>query len=117
MAKDEYYTSVSSGEPMRGMSTERVLELLNGLKSYDKGSKTLVSLYANPEEKGIKGLPRAPEQSQTLFGFPVRFVDWMPEGYGLGHSPCGCTATEIVRDGDALTHMAKRHTVVIKFDA
>lgn len=106
-----------AGEPIKELSIERLLEIMGSLKRYDEERATLVNMSVNREEPVIKGLPSTPgPESYTLFGLPVYTSNAIPPGYGMGQTSCGCSWGEIERDGGGLLHMAKRHTVIIKFD-
>lgn len=52
-----------------------------------------------------------------LKGFPVVESRFMPPGCGMLQTPCYCPALEVMADGSQLTHLAKRHTVLIVYDA
>lgn len=114
--RDIYNTTASTGKPMRGLSTERTLEIIDGLKQYDEERGTFFRLAGNRDEPVIKGLPLASEP-QPIFGFPVHVSAAMPLGYGMAQTACHCGWNEIERDGGSLMHVATHHTVIVKFNA
>lgn len=77
----------------------------------------LESVTVNAREHVLASIPTVKTEGATGWPSGVRFYtsEAMPEGRGMLTTSCGCSWGEKQADGGDLMHMAKRHTVIIKF--
>lgn len=97
---------------------DSIFDLVSRFKDEQRALGTEVkSITIGSESILLNSLPMAPTENTNPapFGIPMHVDPHMPKNCGMIKTPCRHSFYEQQADGGEVMHMAKQHTVILKF--
>jgi hypothetical protein len=100
--------------------SKSVFDLMSNFKDEQRSQgHEIQSITIGPDKVLLDKLGANPTENPAvaLWGIPVHTSEYMPKGCGIMQTCCHHTFFEQEADGGHLMHLAKRHTIILKFGA